>query len=85
MQKKVRKQTKSLLIWAIRALQANVFPPVFPNIFGPVKHLHNQPGAHCHRTSSRQKFGKAKLEVNIYVDYEVNQNYSIKEFINVKK
>lgn len=32
-----------------------------------------------------KKFGKAKAEVEIYVDYEVNQNYSIKEFINILK
>lgn len=32
-----------------------------------------------------KKFGKAKVEVDIYVDYEVNQNYSIKEFINIFK
>lgn len=33
----------------------------------------------------RKKFGKAKVEVDIYVDYEVNQNYSIKDFIIILK
>lgn len=32
-----------------------------------------------------KKFGKAKAEGGIYVDYEVNQNHSIKEFINLLK
>lgn len=75
----------SFLIWRIRALQANVFPPVSPSLLGPVSHLHDQPGTHSHRTSSKQEVWQGQVEVDIYVDYEVNQNYSIKEFINILK
>lgn len=32
-----------------------------------------------------KKFGKAKKEVDSYVDYEVNQNYFLREFINILK
>jgi len=67
-------------MWRIRALQSNVFPHVSLKLLGPVNHLHDQPG-----TSSSQNFGKAKVEVDIYVDYEVNKNDSIKDFINILK
>lgn len=40
---------------------------------------------HSAITSSQKSFGKAKAEGDIYVDYEVNQNHGIKEFIKLLK
>lgn len=40
---------------------------------------------HSAITSSQKRFGKAKAEGDIYVDYEVNQNHGIKEFIKLLK
>lgn len=83
-----RQQTSLIVIGRVKSLQANISTPVSPKlltIFMISLKIIATGSRHSAITSSQKRFGKAKAEGDIYVDYEVNQNHGIKEFIKLLK